>query len=182
MWCEGCACASNQSDFLPQDFLRREPLRAAMDLLGQYDSDEDVAPMRVPDSAPAVDTTGLALAPWAGVVVPLAATKSLHGARCRPCCPCRSPHQTPCVLADPSRHVVYTNPRVSDLEAPVAGPAHPYRLAGALTGERNHPTGHVEVRTAGGRVLQCGPLAACVPLAALWCVPDTGCGVHRMRM
>ena len=51
-----------------------------MDLLAAYD--DDVTPMmRVPDSAPAVDTTGLALAPGAGVVVPLAATKSLHGAR-----------------------------------------------------------------------------------------------------
>ena len=60
-----------------------------MDLLSGYGSDADDLPAsRVPDIAPAVDTTGLALVahtglPGTGAVVPVAATKSLHGA-CAP--------------------------------------------------------------------------------------------------
>jgi hypothetical protein len=54
----------------------------AMDLLGSYGSDDE-PPMGVPDIAPVVDTTGLALVrdsvPGGGTVVPLAATKALHG-------------------------------------------------------------------------------------------------------
>lgn len=93
-----------------------------MDALVGYGSDESELPAVRPDSAPSVDTCGFALLS-AGLVVPLGATKALH---------------------DPARHVVYHNPRVSDLHAPVAGPAHPYRAQGMAAGERNHPTGHVE--------------------------------------
>ncbi len=61
---------------------------AAMDALAGYGSDGDEGvPMlrRAPDIAPAVNTTGLALVSaggpvGAGIVVPVAATKNLHGA------------------------------------------------------------------------------------------------------
>ncbi len=56
-----------------------------MEALAAYGSDDDELACRVPDIAPAIDTTGLALVSaggpaGAGVVVPLAATKALHGA------------------------------------------------------------------------------------------------------
>lgn len=47
--------------------------------------------------------------------------------------------------ADPTKHLVFHNPRLEDLHAPVAGPAHPYRADGLAAGQRNHPTGFVEV-------------------------------------
>ena len=106
-----------------------------MDLLSGYESDPEPAGPARPtpaDIAPAVDTTGLTLVSaggpaGAGAVVPLGATKALH---------------------DPGKHVVFHNPRVQDLFAPAAGPAHPYRAHGVSAGERNHPTGNVEVSTA----------------------------------
>jgi hypothetical protein len=60
-----------------------------MDALAAYGSDEDAPALlsgRVLDTAPAVNTTGLALVSAGGVagqgiVVPVAATKNLHGAR-----------------------------------------------------------------------------------------------------
>lgn len=63
-----------------------------MEALAAYGSDEDVPTLlsrRVPDIAPAVNTTGLALVSagghaGAGVVVPVAATKNLHGALSTP--------------------------------------------------------------------------------------------------
>ena len=58
-----------------------------MEALAGYGSDEDVPTLRsrVPDIAPAVNTTGLALVSaggpaGAGIVVPVAATKNLLGA------------------------------------------------------------------------------------------------------
>jgi pre-mRNA-processing factor 17 len=51
---------------------------------------------------------------------------------------------------------VFHNPRLEDLHAPVAGPAHPYRADGLAAGQRNHPTGFVEVRARA-----CTPPAAC---------------------
>ena len=130
-----------------------------MEALAGYGSDDDVVPTlrsRVPDIAPAVNTTGLALVSaggpaGAGIVVPVAATKNLLGAflgaRARRA---RQQRGLTCVhrcaaLADPTKHIVFHNPRFEDLHAPVAGPAHPYRADGLAAGQRNHPTGFVEV-------------------------------------
>jgi hypothetical protein len=137
------------------------------------------------DTAPAVNTTGLALvsaggAAGAGIVVPVAATKNLHGVCARESlCAWRvlrrggahllTPEPRYCVApplrrcADPSKHVVLHNPKYDDLYAPVAGPAHPYRADGLAAGQRNHPTGFVEVRaSASARRVAGRRLATCV--------------------
>ena len=131
-----------------------------MDALAAYGSDEDMPALlrRAPDTAPAVNTTGLALVSaggpaGAGIVVPVAATKNLHGALARRQGARR--HLTRLrTRADPTKHIVFHNPRVEDLHAPVAGPAHPYRADGLAAGQRNHPTGFVEVSARASRVLR----------------------------
>jgi len=63
--------------------------------------------------------------------------------------------------------MVYFNPRVEDLHAPVAGPAHPTRNIGLASGQRNHPTGSVEVRLGGGAVRVAPERLCCLQAAHL---------------